>query len=82
MEEDDIDRDGDEVATGENRNSLDEGIQGVKGKSSERSHCLGLVMDEMQIFVYLRMVQQTMEPVSEELIIHEVNEQVKRKERR
>lgn len=39
-------------------------------------------MDEMQIFVYLRMVQQAMEPVGEELVVYEVNYQVDRKERR
>lgn len=57
MEQNDINRNRHEVATGENRYCLDEGIQRVKGKSSERSYCLRLVMDEMQVSVYFGVVE-------------------------
>ena len=57
MEQNDINRNRHEVATGENRHCLDEGIQRVKGKSSERSYCLRLVMDEMQVSVYFGVVE-------------------------
>ena len=82
VEEDDVDGKRYEIATGEDWHCLNEGIQGVEGKPSERSDCFGLVMDEMQVSVYLGVVQQPMEPVRQKLVVYDVNEQVEGKERR
>lgn len=82
VEEDDVDGKRYEIATGEDWHCLNEGIQGVKSKASERSDCFGLVMDEMQVSVYLGVVQQPMKPVRQKLVVYDVNEQVEGKERR
>lgn len=57
MEENDINGNWHEVATGEDWHCLDEGIQGVEGESGERSHCFRLVVDEVQVSVYFGVVE-------------------------
>ena len=73
-----VDGNGQEIAAGENRHCLNEGIQRVEGEASERSHCLGFVVDEMQVPVYFGVVQKAVEPIGEKLIVCDVQQQVER----
>jgi hypothetical protein len=73
-----VDRDGQEVTTGEDGDRLDEGVQRVEGEPGEGSNRPRFVVDEVQVLVDPRVVQQPVEPVGEELVIRHVQKQVDR----
>lgn len=75
---DQVDVDWNEVATGEDWNRLDEGIQRVEGEPSKRGDCSRGVVNDVDLFVYRGMVKQPMPPIGQELIIAHMEKQVKR----
>lgn len=68
MRKDQVDVDWNKVATGEDRKGLDECIKRVECKSSKGSDCFGVVMNDVNFFVYSWMMKKTMSPVGEKLI--------------
>lgn len=70
--------DGDEVATGKDRKGLDEGIERMEGKSCEGSDCFSGVMDDVYFLIDAGVMKQSMTPISEELVITHMKQQVER----
>ena len=72
----DVYMDWDKVATGEDWYCLDESVEGVEGKSSEGRYSFGFVVDCVEVAVDGGVVQQSVGPVCEELVIDNMEEEV------
>jgi hypothetical protein len=81
MREDQINGQRDEEAAGEDGDSLEKGVEGVEGEAGEGSDCSRAVVDGMQRFIDGGVVEQTMDPVGEELVVAHVQQQVEDEDR-